>query len=144
MSEMERFSSYFQQFADQLARIEHEQWKSWASELLESEENLSPERKERWTKLIEMDWDDLTEMDKSTDLAWVSQVFSVFERDPFWSFMNILELMLLGRYQEGYVGEEVYDPQGLADRDVGVQLIENARKLIADIRKVEDKKRAEK
>lgn len=144
MSEMDRFSSYFQQFADQLARIEHEQWKSWASELLESEEKLSPERKERWTKLIAMDWDDLTEKDKGTDLLWASQVLAIFEHNPFLSFVNILEFLLATRYAEGYVGEYVYDPQGLADRDIGVQLIETARKLIADIRKVEDKKKAEK
>ncbi|KKN02880.1 hypothetical protein LCGC14_1113210 [marine sediment metagenome] len=140
----DRFSEYFNTFADQLARIEHEQWKSWATELLASEESLSEERKERWTKLIGMDWDDLTENDKNTDLLWVSQVLSIFEHDPFLSFVNILEFLLATRYAEGYVGEEVYDPQGLTDRDVGVQLIETARSLIKDIRTVEDKKKAEK
>jgi hypothetical protein len=136
----DRFSSFFQQFAEDLARIEFEQWKHWASGLLAEEENLSEDRKARWIELFETDWDDLSDDHKNMDWIWVSQVLAVFERDPFFSFMNILELMLEERFKEGFVGEEVYDPLEHADRDIGVQLVENARTLIAQVRKAEEKK----
>ena len=55
--------------AETLAELEHLQWMAWAKNLKEREE-LSPERVERWNKLM-IPYSELTEEQKEQDREWV-------------------------------------------------------------------------
>ena len=57
---------------ERLAALEHEQWVSWATALLESEQ-LSKERKIRWKKLF-VPYHQLDEAVKEFDRVWARKV----------------------------------------------------------------------
>lgn len=56
-----------------LAKLEHEQWKSWALTILDTEE-ISKARAARWLDLINSGWDNLTEEEKFKDYEWAERV----------------------------------------------------------------------
>lgn len=64
---------------NELARLEHCQWKAWALRLLDTEA-LTDERTTRWLRYINSDWDSLTQEEKAKDLEWASKALEIFER----------------------------------------------------------------
>ena len=63
---------------EKLARLEHEQWMSWALTLLE-EEQLSQTRAERW-KMFLVPYDELPEFVKEFDREWADKVLAVINK----------------------------------------------------------------
>lgn len=63
---------------EQLAALEHEQWAEWAKSLI-ANEALSMERCERWQRLIETPYKDLTEEEKDQDREWAERAMSIAE-----------------------------------------------------------------
>uniref|UniRef100_A0A6M3LT77 Uncharacterized protein n=1 Tax=viral metagenome TaxID=1070528 RepID=A0A6M3LT77_9ZZZZ len=63
---------------EQLAALEHEQWAEWAKSLI-ANEALSTERCERWQRLIETPYKDLTEEEKDQDREWAERAMSIAE-----------------------------------------------------------------
>ena len=64
---------------DELARLEHKQWKAWAYSLMDTEE-LSKERTTRWLKNHGKDWNDFTEDEKDKDREWAEQVLWIVKK----------------------------------------------------------------
>lgn len=64
---------------DDLAKIEHEQWKSWAYALMDTE-TLSKSRTERWLKNHGKQWDEFSEEDKNKDREWAERVLWVLKK----------------------------------------------------------------
>lgn len=60
---------------ERLAALEHEQWRSWAESLLDSE-SLSEERVERWRTLL-VPYEELPEEARESDRVWARRVLSV-------------------------------------------------------------------
>jgi hypothetical protein len=54
---------------EDLARLEHHQWMTWAKALMDSEPGLSAERRARWAKLM-VPYERLTEEQKEQDREW--------------------------------------------------------------------------
>lgn len=64
-----------------LAELEHEQWRSWALGMLDSEENLNPERVKRWLTILSCDgYKGLPEEMKDKDRQWAEQVLSIVKK----------------------------------------------------------------
>lgn len=57
-----------------LASIEHDQWMEWAQSLMDNE-NISSERRQRWSKLM-VPYDELTEESKEQDRVYARKVLS--------------------------------------------------------------------
>lgn len=70
----ENFELYDEDTVEQLAELEHEQWKQWAKELMEKEE-LSEERVKRWKKYM-VPYEQLDEEAKEGDRMWARIVLS--------------------------------------------------------------------
>lgn len=64
---------------DDLARLEHKQWKSWAYSLMDTE-NLSKERTQRWLQHNGKQWDELPEEVKDQDREWAEQVLWIIKK----------------------------------------------------------------
>ena len=62
-----------------LAEIEHEQWVSWAQDILATE-NVNTTRAERWKKLF-IPYANLSEADKELDRKWARKVLSITQRE---------------------------------------------------------------
>ena len=60
---------------EKIAEIEHEQWVSW-SKAIAKQENLSPERLERWKKYW-IPYSELPEDVKEHDRKWARRVLEV-------------------------------------------------------------------
>ena len=69
--------SIFDPLTEALARLEHEQWAHWAMTLMDSEPNLSAERRERWNRLVAQDYANLSEAEKDQDRAWAHKVLTI-------------------------------------------------------------------
>ena len=63
---------------DELAKLEHEQWKSWAYELMDTE-NLSKERTDRWLKHHGKVWSELPEDVKDKDREWAEKILWILK-----------------------------------------------------------------
>ena len=59
----------------QLSALEHEQWMSWAKDILKTED-IAPERAERWKELF-IPYEDLDEEQKEKDREWARKVLSI-------------------------------------------------------------------
>lgn len=64
---------------DDLARLEHEQWKSWAYSVMDTE-TLSKTRTDRWLKNHGKNWNDFTEDEKNQDREWAERVLWVLKK----------------------------------------------------------------
>ena len=64
---------------EELAALEHEQWMSWASDLMLSEEKLSDERIKRWS-LFMVPYEDLPDTFKNSDRVWAEKVWAIIEK----------------------------------------------------------------
>jgi len=62
---------------EKFAELEHEQWAAWANNLLK-EENLSLERKERWSRFL-VPYSELPDEIKESDRIWARKVFERFK-----------------------------------------------------------------
>lgn len=60
---------------DVLAKLEHEQWRSWALSIMDSEP-ISESRKARWKSLIDRGFDNLTNHEQESDYAYAVKVLS--------------------------------------------------------------------
>ena len=60
---------------EQLADVEHEQWRHWAVSVLGSED-ISPERANRWSEL-DRPYSALTEEEKEKDRMWARRVMEI-------------------------------------------------------------------
>ena len=63
---------------EELAALEHEQWMSWATELMKTE-NLSQERLDRWKPFM-VPYEELPENVKKHDRRWAERVWHIVER----------------------------------------------------------------
>lgn len=88
-----KYSFHYVSLAKRLAKLEFEQWKFWASQILEFE-NISEERAERWRKLFLTEWDDLPDETKQMDYKWAFDVLDVLEDDLFVSLIVIAEFII--------------------------------------------------
>ena len=61
-----------------LASLEHDQWVTWASDLMEKE-NLSEERVNRWENECMMPYENLSEKMKEFDREWARKVIKIYE-----------------------------------------------------------------
>jgi len=61
---------------EKLADLEHQQWANWANSILESEK-ISPERFQRWRKLIATPYAELSEEMKEHDRKWAKKVMQL-------------------------------------------------------------------
>jgi len=60
---------------ERLAALEHEQWVTWAQEIL-NKENISGERGDRWEKFF-IPYEELSEEVKEHDRVWARKVIEV-------------------------------------------------------------------
>ena len=60
---------------EKLAKIEHDQWMTWAKSLMKNED-LSQKRLDRWNKESMMPYADLSEEQKEFDREWARKVVS--------------------------------------------------------------------
>lgn len=63
---------------EELAALEHEQWMTWAKQILETE-NISPERRERWEKYF-VPYEQLDETTKEFDRQWVYKIQDILDK----------------------------------------------------------------
>ena len=63
---------------ESLAQVEHEQWKEWASSLMESEPNISAKRLERWRAYM-VPYESLPGNIKEKDRDYAKKVLDVFK-----------------------------------------------------------------
>jgi hypothetical protein len=63
---------------EKLAEIEHDQWMAWAKSLMESED-LSPERVERWKKMM-VPYDELSDDVQEFDREYARKVLAVVSK----------------------------------------------------------------
>lgn len=64
---------------EDLARLEHEQWKSWAYNIIDTE-NLSKERTSRWLAIGKKEWHELSDLEKHKDLEWAERVLWIIKK----------------------------------------------------------------
>lgn len=64
---------------DELAKLEHEQWKSWVLNIIDTE-NITPERTKRWLDLVERGWGGFTEEERDKDREWAERVLWIIQR----------------------------------------------------------------
>lgn len=64
----------FSIFREGLAKLEREQWAFWASDIMQTETELTIERRERWRELMSKEWEDLTEEERSIDYTFADAV----------------------------------------------------------------------
>lgn len=60
---------------DKLAALEHEQWRTWAEEIILTE-TLTPERLARWKQCF-VPYEELPEIQKEHDLKWANKVLDI-------------------------------------------------------------------
>lgn len=63
---------------EELAALEHEQWMTWASDLMLTE-NLSEERTKRWS-LFMVPYEDLPDEYKNSDRVWAEKVWTIINK----------------------------------------------------------------
>lgn len=78
------------QLIENLARLEHEQWISWASHLKESE-NLSEDRVKRWEEEWFVPYDQLSEEMKEHDRRWARQIVEYIKALDMLHYANVAE-----------------------------------------------------
>ena len=66
---------------EKLAELEHEQWSTWVSQVIATEDNLNPVRLERWERLSRKEYSELTEKEKDADRHWAERVLDILEAD---------------------------------------------------------------
>jgi len=65
---------------EDLAALEHEQWKSWALNIIDTE-NITPARADRWFEIIKAGgYRNLTEELKDKDREWAEQVLFIVKK----------------------------------------------------------------
>lgn len=65
---------------DLIAEIIHQNWMSWAMELLKNESNISSERTERWQKECFVEYKDLTPEMKDLDRKFAKEIITVINK----------------------------------------------------------------
>lgn len=63
---------------EELAALEHEQWMTWAADLMATE-NLSQKRLDRWKPFM-VPYEQLSEKVKEYDRRWAEKIWSIVER----------------------------------------------------------------
>lgn len=61
---------------EELAAVEHEQWSTWAKKIMASEPDLSPDRRDRWTRCM-VPFGNLPENAKEQDRRWARKVLPI-------------------------------------------------------------------
>lgn len=67
-----------EQLLEELANLEHQQWREWAIQIMMTE-LISEERKKRWIPLCASSYYELTEEQKEQDRVWARQVLRIVE-----------------------------------------------------------------
>lgn len=65
---------------EDLAALEHRQWQDWALNILDSEEDISEARKERWRRLAFTPYSELTEKEKDQDRVYAKKVLLIVNK----------------------------------------------------------------
>lgn len=86
---------------EKLAQIEHDQWVEWSRAIMASE-NISPERLERWKKLI-VPYDMLTEEQKEHDRVYARKVIAVLTGREY----GVGDVTLAEQIYDAFVGKRV-------------------------------------
>lgn len=61
---------------EKLAALEHEQWARWTEHLLN---NMTPENIERWKRLCDTPYEQLSEEDKEKDRVWARRILKLLD-----------------------------------------------------------------
>ena len=118
----------FSIFREGLAELEHEQWCAWAEDILQQEPGLSDERRDRWNRLIALDWEDLSDDDKRLDYEIADRVLRELRDDAFNNLVLIAEYILESVYPESiFTGKSA---------DIGPKFTVALRKTLKDVKKV--------
>lgn len=68
----------YKELLEELASLEHEQWKHWSINI-SKEENISKKRIKRW-KYLWQDYKYLKEDDKIKDRIWANKVINILKK----------------------------------------------------------------
>ena len=117
----------FDKFREGLAKLEHEQWSSWAYNLME-EEKLSAKRRKRWERLTLSNWEDLTDEDTVADYQFADIVIRLLADDAFNNLVLIAEYILDGIYPENLFTS--------ASEDIGIKFIVALRDVLREVKEV--------
>lgn len=79
-----------EELIETFARLEHEQWITWASSIMD-EENLSEERVERWRKECFVPYESLSEELKNHDRKWATAFVHMLEALDIIHYANVAE-----------------------------------------------------
>ena len=93
MAAKKKYNFDWDEFGIKLAKLEFEQWKHWAGEILDKEP-ISEERAARWKELMAMNWEDLAPEIQAKDSLWASRIIGVFQEDHFASLVMIANFLL--------------------------------------------------
>jgi len=125
-----KYSFHYMALVKRLAKLEFEQWKHWASEILRQKEKISNDRAERWRKLFSTEWDDLPDEIKQMDYTWAFNVLDELEDDP------ITCLVMIGDFIFNQLGLDwayTEDPEGRFVSDF-IKLIEDSKTRLDKVR----------
>lgn len=64
---------------EKISDLEHEQWWSWAKDILKTED-ITEEREKRWKEECFKPYDDLTEEMKDFDREWAEKVLKIVKK----------------------------------------------------------------
>lgn len=81
---------------DELAALEHEQWMTWAKDIIE-EEDISDARAHRWMQYF-IPYEELDEDIKELDRVWARKAFNMVVEYLVEKFVGLLEEIKEGKY----------------------------------------------
>jgi len=115
-------------FREGLAKAEREQWAYWASTILEQEEGLSVERRERWKENMAKEWDELTEEEKALDYTFADVILRVLIDGGMPTLIIITEYLL----------DTIYPASVFTGKsgDLGPKFVVELRETLEEIKKV--------
>lgn len=64
-----------------LSAVEHDQWAQWAKSVLDTEPGISEARRQRWLRLINTPYADLTPIEKDQHRFWADKVLETIRRN---------------------------------------------------------------
>lgn len=124
-----KYSFNYVSLAKRLAKLEFEQWKHWASEILRQKENITNDRAERWRKLFLTEWDDLPDETKQMDYKWAFNVLDEIEDDPITCLIIIAEFIF---DRLGIDWTYTDEPEGRLVSDF-IKLIEDSYRILKKV-----------
>ena len=69
----EKWLQTFEKMVEEVANLEHLQWRHWGKYMLA---NMTPENSERWNRQIKTPYSQLSEKEKESDRKWARKVLA--------------------------------------------------------------------